>query len=429
MKTCFTCKNTLNFNYFHKNKQKKDGFDTNCKSCRKVNSKKHYEKNKETIKIKTNSRYHKIKHTEKYKIQRNSKQKEKLKTDKFYCLTRRLRNRLYYGIKNTNWKKNSKFIEYIGCNRETLIQHIESQFLDGMSWENIGKWQLDHHFPLSKARTENDIYTLSHYTNLRPMWANENKSKNNKVEICWQKVIRKKTLVEDIAAGFPIDLNCSDFILARESLSQEHIQFIERYEWLGCIGVGVTDIFTARWNGHLAGIVMMSLPNLPQFGEMETLIQRGACSAWSPKNLGSKLIMFGCKWMVQNTNKRIFTAYSDPEAGEIGTIYQACNFDYLGKNFGAKTLFKLDSGKEVNRRYFTRKHYLKQAAKNFGLEYNPDWTWKTIPTNFKNYIKSEMKRTKSRVPDKKGKYALLLTKGKERLQKPWTKEPYPKRSQ
>ena len=38
--------------------------------------------------------------------------------------------------------------------------------------------------------------------------------------------------------------------------------------------------------------------------------------------------------MVRNTDFRIFTAYSDPEAKELGTIYQAMNWTYLGQTSG-----------------------------------------------------------------------------------------------
>jgi hypothetical protein len=38
--------------------------------------------------------------------------------------------------------------------------------------------------------------------------------------------------------------------------------------------------------------------------------------------------------MVKNTDKRVFSGYSDPKANEVGIIYQACNFEYLGNNFG-----------------------------------------------------------------------------------------------
>ena len=35
--------------------------------------------------------------------------------------------------------------------------------------------------PLSSAKNENDVYMLCHYTNLQPLWAEENLRKSNKI--------------------------------------------------------------------------------------------------------------------------------------------------------------------------------------------------------------------------------------------------------
>ena len=50
-----------------------------------------------------------------------------------------------------------------------------------MSWENHGKWHIDHIIPLSTANTEEDILNLCHYTNLQPLWAEDNIKKSNKI--------------------------------------------------------------------------------------------------------------------------------------------------------------------------------------------------------------------------------------------------------
>ena len=98
-----------------------------------------------------------------------------------------------------------------------------------------------------------------------------------------------------------------------------------------------THRFTATFKGQLAGVVVMATPNSfsnllgPDSRHQEKLISRGACISWSPKNLGSALVIFSVRCMAKHTAFRIFTAYSDTEARELGTIYQACNFIYLGQ--------------------------------------------------------------------------------------------------
>lgn len=55
-----------------------------------------------------------------------------------------------------------------------LKWHLENQFKTDMSWENYGKWEIDHIVPLSSAKTEEELYSLCRYTNLQPLWKTDN---------------------------------------------------------------------------------------------------------------------------------------------------------------------------------------------------------------------------------------------------------------
>lgn len=61
------------------------------------------------------------------------------------------------------------------------MKHIEEQFKEGMSWENHGKWHIDHVVPIkyNNPTLEEQIERL-HYLNLQPLWAEDNKSKGNR---------------------------------------------------------------------------------------------------------------------------------------------------------------------------------------------------------------------------------------------------------
>jgi len=50
-----------------------------------------------------------------------------------------------------------------------------------MNLDNQGKWHIDHIIPLSSAKTEGEFYELCHYTNLQPLWAENNIKKSNKI--------------------------------------------------------------------------------------------------------------------------------------------------------------------------------------------------------------------------------------------------------
>jgi hypothetical protein len=294
------------------------------------------------------------------------------------------------------------------------------------------------------------VKNISIYLNVKQRtvekWLSQKTSIKNLIndKICHQYKIRLETLQEDIDNGLPKNADIKDFSLTQESITDEHRDFIKRYEWLGTIGYGVRYVFVARYSGILGGVVMIANPNAYTFDiGLEALIQRGACASWTPKNLGSKLIMFACNWMVQNTSKRIFTAYSDPLANEYGTIYQACNFDYLGNKFGATKQFLLNE-KWVTAQKFNSTTEFKKTAKILGIVWQKNWCKpngykdlsvipKEVIRQIKDYGKNILRTLPILKVPSKGKYILLLGKNRrdtKQLQKfkSWVKIEYPKRN-
>ena len=63
-------------------------------------------------------------------------------------------------------------------------------------------------------------------------------------------------------------------------------------------------------------------------------LERGACVHYAHPHAASFLIANACKQAAEDHGWRIFYAYSDAEAGEIGTVYQACNWLYIGTGVG-----------------------------------------------------------------------------------------------
>jgi len=258
-----------------------------------------------------------------------------------------------------------------------------------------------------------------------------------KSETCWQYDIRVKNREEDLVLADMTQeeaskLRIADFEFSFEEkdlVFDEVKAFIERHEWLGRLGLYPTHFFTARYNGILAGVIIMDMPNAfsKMLGDntkkLERLISRGACVSWSPKNLASSLIGFSIKWMVKNTDYRLFTAYSDSEAGEIGTIYQACNFYYLGAKFGTKVQYQNENGRWVSDRYFRSRSVYKRLAKKMDIEWVDAWqerdrvmfnkmpedVAKRIKTASKEYMLTCVKRD---LPQK-GKYAYVQGRSKK----------------
>jgi hypothetical protein len=92
-----------------------------------------------------------------------------------------MRGRLNHFLTKNNLTKTNKTFEIVGCSPQFLKEYLEKQFIDGMTWENRSEWHIDHIIPLSSAKTEDELYRLCHYTNLQPLWAEENLKKSNKI--------------------------------------------------------------------------------------------------------------------------------------------------------------------------------------------------------------------------------------------------------
>lgn len=76
-------------------------------------------------------------------------------------------------------KKPASTFKWMGCSPEELKAHFESLFSEGMSWENYGQWHIDHIRPISSFKQE-EWEQINHYTNLQPLWAEDNLKKSNK---------------------------------------------------------------------------------------------------------------------------------------------------------------------------------------------------------------------------------------------------------
>lgn len=105
----------------------------------------------------------------------------RIKKDPLFKLIKNIRARNWSLLRAKNFKKEAKFKDYIGCTGSELVRHLESQFRDGMTWNNHGDWHVDHIIPLASAKTAEDVYKLNHYTNLQPLLAAENISKGAKI--------------------------------------------------------------------------------------------------------------------------------------------------------------------------------------------------------------------------------------------------------
>jgi hypothetical protein len=92
-----------------------------------------------------------------------------------------IRSRVSDRLKNYSKNNKKHTLEYVGCTIDTLREYFGKLFKDGMTWENQGDWHIDHIRPCASfnLENENERHMCFHYTNLQPLWAFDNMSKND----------------------------------------------------------------------------------------------------------------------------------------------------------------------------------------------------------------------------------------------------------
>ena len=95
------------------------------------------------------------------------------------CLVNKQRNYIKRCFQYTSLKKTKSSIQYLGCDINTFIRHMEKKLTDDMTWDNI---HIDHIKPVSRFNLdiEEEFNKCCHYTNLQPLLAKDNMNKHNK---------------------------------------------------------------------------------------------------------------------------------------------------------------------------------------------------------------------------------------------------------
>jgi len=144
-------------------------------------NKQYREQNKDKILLYMKDYY--FKNKEKLDKYKTDYHRNRRRNDINYRLKQNLRKRIWDVLKNNI--KSEATMKLIGCSIDQLKQHLELKFKKGMKWLNYGKqgWEIDHikpcsSFDLSKPEEQKICF---HYTNLQPLWAEENSSKRDNI--------------------------------------------------------------------------------------------------------------------------------------------------------------------------------------------------------------------------------------------------------
>lgn len=211
-KVCTECKIPKLLSEFYKRKIYRFGVRPVCKTCYKaytnIQHKVYYKKHRERLKAysrihyatnrEKNKAYCKIyrkKHKAETKIYNKkyrqiNKEKtriydrERHRTDPKIKLSNNISNRVCQSLKGN--KNGRHWEDIVGYTLDKLKKHLEKKFTKGMSWNNYGQWHIDHEVPVSAFNftkpEHRDFKRCWALKNLQPLWAEENQSKNAKID-------------------------------------------------------------------------------------------------------------------------------------------------------------------------------------------------------------------------------------------------------
>lgn len=178
---CKRCTKSAAQQYYEKNKEKlklkqSKYYKENKDACNN-RTRQYHHKNKDAASKKQKEYYHKNKKT--INQYRNQYWKERRSLDPVVRLIHSLRSGLYKAVKCTG--KNKTTLELLGCSPEHLKNHLTAQFTEGMTIDNYGEWHIDHIRPVASFDQADpaQLTICWHYTNLQPLWAEDNLKKSD----------------------------------------------------------------------------------------------------------------------------------------------------------------------------------------------------------------------------------------------------------
>jgi len=146
-----------------------------------------YKENKENIILKSKEYYENHKDIRRKQIkeweEKNKdilKEKRRIKSSKDRKLKPHVyawRNILRYSLRKIGKKKEGHTIDLLGYSAIDLKEHLEKQFISGMTWNNYGQWEIDHIKEICTFDKETHQNIVNSLSNLQPLWKKDNLNK------------------------------------------------------------------------------------------------------------------------------------------------------------------------------------------------------------------------------------------------------------
>ncbi len=107
----------------------------------------------------------------------------RVESDPAKKLRSRVSNQIWWSLRDK--KAGRRWESIVGYDVHALMAHLASKFQAGMSWENYGKWHIDHMIPVVafefESEEDDQFKKCFSLNNLQPLWARDNMSKGTKI--------------------------------------------------------------------------------------------------------------------------------------------------------------------------------------------------------------------------------------------------------
>ena len=191
-KRCTKCEAEKSTAEFSKDRELKSGLRSCCKECDAERAHQYYFQNREKCieiarnwqrahpeAVRQNNRGWEERHPEKHRLcqQKSGFKRRSTPEGKLNC---RMGSSISKSLSNE--KRGRHWEGLVGYSLQELKKHLESLFLRGMTWNNYGKWHIDHIVPRSRFyfKTAEDVNFKICWglDNLQPLWAKDNMNKH-----------------------------------------------------------------------------------------------------------------------------------------------------------------------------------------------------------------------------------------------------------
>ena len=180
---CSRCKTAKPYDEYHLSRKSNTGYRSYCKDCWSEYMTGYYDRNKETYRQRYQDKRGKLLAYQKMWNEGNAEVRAKYRELYYSLLCNVLWKNAQARYRGVAVSKNidcgMNFRELVDCTKHELLERFRSLYKLGMTDMNYGEWEIDHIRPICSfdLTKDEDVIQCFHYTNMQPLWREENQAK------------------------------------------------------------------------------------------------------------------------------------------------------------------------------------------------------------------------------------------------------------